>query len=222
MILPARMIMLTRQVGSARARAWRTSTCTLTQFACAQLSRMHTQCTRTRTYFTHADKYSHICALAHTRMRLCGPDLSAHTSTPTRSRVQALCPFPSFSVLLSVSFSLLPHLPAQDTKRTMPRIARQCREKRLRYVSHASRQHQPPTRGLGSVRKDAGFFAYRMSPAIAGYDHAGFSFSFMLLAALKLAWCSLATRASFSAPRSSYNWSTRTSYFTCMALRRTG
>jgi hypothetical protein len=46
-------------------------------------------------------------------------------------------------------------------------------------MPHASRQHQPPTRGLGSVRKDAGLFAYRTSPAIAGYDHAGFSFSFM-------------------------------------------
>jgi hypothetical protein len=30
-------------------------------------------------------------------------------------------------------------------------------------------------------------FAYRTSPAIAGYDHAGFSFSFMLLAAQQLA-----------------------------------
>ena len=54
-------------------------------------------------------------------------------------------------------------------------------------MPHASRQHQPPTRGLGSVRKDAGLFAYRTSPAIAGYDHAGFSFSFMLLAAQQLA-----------------------------------
>lgn len=123
--------------------------------------------------FTYARSRTDTCVVWSVRVCL-------HFYTHSLLRASS---FSLLSLSLCLSFSLVPLLPVQDTKRTMPRIARQCREKRLRDTcpTQSRVRNQPPMHGLGSglVRLPN---AYRMSPAIAGYDHAGFSFSFILAA----------------------------------------